>query len=135
MDLSFPLNKKASSFLEILEKLEQLINSESIFKLKLVKIIYPPLCLLGIFGNFICLLFMIKSYKKERKENRNFSFCFSMLCGADLSTLVFGCLREYLEIVFDIKIRSYSKLSCKILFFGVYLCSSFSSYLYSFIAV
>ena len=124
-------------FNEIMEKLQQLIakNSDSIIKLKLIQIIYPSLLLIGILGNCLCLLFMVKTYKKERRENRNFSFCFSMICLADLLILLFGTLRAYLEIVFDLKIRSHSSLSCKILFFSVYLFSAFSSYLYAFIAV
>ena len=75
-------------FNEIMEKLQQLIakNSDSIIKLKLIQSIYPSLLLIGILGNCLCLLFMIKTYKKERRENRNFSFCFSMISKINMTT-------------------------------------------------
>jgi hypothetical protein len=130
-------NTNYTRFLGMLEKLQKLTetNSEGMIKLKLIQYIYPSLFIIGILGNFLCLWLMIKTYKKERRENRNFSFCFSMICCADLSVLLFGALREYLEVVLDVKIRSHSKLTCKFIFFGVYLFSAFSSYLYAFIAV
>ena len=124
-------------FGEMCQRIDEinLIEKIDILKLNLIKYFYPSLLILGILGNLLCLLLMLKAYTKERKENRNFSFCFSMICFSDLLILVFGCFREYLDLVFDIQLRSYSMLSCKILFFSVYLFSAFSSYLYTFIAV
>ena len=63
-------------------------------KFYLIKYIYPQLLLVGILDNALSLLIMVKTFKKERKENRNFSFCFSIVSLADLSILLFGCLRE-----------------------------------------
>ena len=114
-----------------------LSNSFVTAKYNLIKFVYPILILLGIFGNSLSIYVMINKYRSAKKTNNkrhNFSFCLAMLCFADLAILVFGCLREYTEEIFNVSIRSYSIYSCKFFYYACYLFSSFSSYLYAFIA-
>lgn len=47
---------------------------------------------------------------------------------------MFGCSREYVEVLFEISILSYNVYTCKIIYFLCYLFSSFSAYLHAFIA-
>ena len=48
--------------------------------------------------------------------------------------LIFGCSREYLDIVLNFNIRSSSVYSCKLIYFLCYVFSSFSAYLNAYIA-
>ena len=79
---------------------------------------------------------MIKIFKskKKRVDNRKFSFCLACLCCSDCGIIFFGCLREFIEEIFNISIWSSSIYSCKLVYFGCYLFSSFSANLYAFIA-
>ena len=86
-------------------------------------------------GNILSLFLIIKTYRSKRKENRNLLFCLSIVCASDLSILIFGCFREYLEEVYGYHLRSANIYSCKILYFTVYFFSSFSSYTYAFISL
>ena len=87
---------KHYELIEICEKISHInsIVTSNNLRLVLIKYIYPQLLLVGILDNALSLLIMVKTFKKERKENRNFSFCFSIVSLADLSILLFGCLRE-----------------------------------------
>lgn len=67
-------------------------------------------------------------------DNRKFSFCLACLCCSDCGILLFGCFREFLEEISNISIWSSSIYSCKLIYFGCYLFSSFSANLYAFIA-
>ena len=100
----------------------------------LIKCIYPALIILGIIGNTLSLLALIKINRTTKKSNRNFTFCLATLCFTDLILVLFGCLREYIEEVYDFPMRSYSIYTCKAFFFICYLFSSFASYLYAYIA-
>ncbi len=110
------------------------LNYSNAFRLKLITYTYPFLILFGLLGNVLPLIMVLKTYNTKRKENRMFSFCLFIICAADLCVLIFGCLREFLEEVFSIKIRTNSIYSCKLMLFSVYLFSSFSSYIFAFIA-
>jgi hypothetical protein len=102
----------------------------------LIKYLYPMLLVFGLFGNTLSFLVMIKVFRSKKKglDNRNFSFCLAMLCLSDCLILFFGCFREFLEEIFNISIWSSSIYSCKLVYFGCYLFSSFSANLYAFIA-
>ena len=125
-----------TNFLKVCEKVDQIFDYNSADNIRpiLIKWIYPILLLFGIVGNGLPLVLMVKIYKSKKKENRNFSLCLAVLCIADLSVLLFAGLLEYLDEVLHAKIRSYSDYTCKFYFFNVYLFSTFSSYLYGFIA-
>ena len=123
-----------SELKELCLKLTQ-INVYNYFRLNLIQYTYPFLFSFGIVGNLLSLYLIIKTYRSKRKENRNFLFYLSIVCGSDLTILVFGCFREYLEEVHGIMLRSYSIYSCKLLYFVVYFFSSFSSYIYAFISM
>ena len=112
------------------------LNTLALVKYNLVKFLYPLLFLFGIFGNSLCLFVMTKKYrlKSKNRNNNNFAFYLAMLCFADLAIIIFGCLREYIDEVFDVSIRSASIHSCRFFYFVCYLFSAFSSYLYAFIA-
>ena len=100
----------------------------------LIKIFYPFLLIVGLFGNTITFLTMMRIYIR-RKNYQKFCFSLGLLALADLLILTIACLREYLEIVFGVNIRSSSVISCKIITFFCYLFSFFSVYLHGFIAV
>ena len=88
----------------------------------------------GLIGNVLPIIMVLITYKTKRKENRMFSFCLCLVCIADFCVLIFGCLREFLEEVLNVRFRTYSIYTCKIMFFSVYFFSSFSAYIYAFIA-
>ncbi len=120
-------------------KISQFDNkiSFNLVRYNLIKYVYPFLIIFGFFGNSISIYVMAKKYKSAKKtknKHHNFSFCLAMLCGADLAILIFGCLREYLEEILHLAIRTQSIYSCKFFFFACYLFSAFSVYLYTFIA-
>ena len=106
----------------------------NIFKYYIAKFVYPILIILGLLGNSLSLLAIIKIKQRKTKANRNFSNCLVILCLIDICLLFFGCLREYLEVVFSLPLRSYSVYTCKISLYVCYFFSSYSSYLYAFIA-
>ena len=111
-------------------------QSRDTLKLYLVQYFYPVMILFGIVGNSLCLLLLVRNYRSKAKKhsNNNFSFCLAILCCADLAVIIFGCLREYVDEMFAISIRATSIHMCKFFYFVCYLFSSYSSYLYSFIA-
>ena len=109
------------------------LTSFNFMSFTLVKFLTPFLICLGVVGNILCLLVMIKKYRSKTKL-KNFSLCLAMLCLADLTLVLFGCLREYVDEMFDISIRARSIHLCRFFYFTCYLFSSFSSYLYAFIA-
>jgi hypothetical protein len=109
-------------------------NSSPLMIRTLVKYIYPVLLVFGLFGNFISLLAMTRIYSR-RKNYLKFSLSLATLALTDLIVLLIGCLREYLDDVFSLSIRSTSNLSCKLIFFGCYLFSCFSAYLHGYIAI
>ena len=109
-------------------------NTSNLLKNTLIKYIYPILFLLGIVGNILCLSVIINSIKKKSKFNKNFSLCLATLCFTDMTIIIFCCLREYIEAILEISVRSTSIHSCRFFFFVCYLFSSYSSYLYAFIA-
>lgn len=102
-------------------------------KLNLIKYAYPCLFLFGIMGNILSLIVMIRVCFKN-KHFKIFAFSLAILAVADLTVLIFGCLREYAEEILNIQVRSFSSYSCKIFFFTCYLFSYFSAYLHAFIA-
>ncbi|CAF1025997.1 unnamed protein product [Brachionus calyciflorus] len=113
--------------LKIKKDLDSLIFS-------LIKTFYPFLLIFGLFGNSITFLTMLRIYTR-RKNYQKFCFSLAILALADLLVLIIGCLREYLEIIFTINIRSNSDLTCKLNMFSCYLFSFFSVYLHGFIAI
>ena len=110
------------------------LNKSNGIRVSLIKHVYPVLFIFGLIGNCLSLMLISKTYRQKSKENRNFLFCLSVICYSDLFVLIFGLFREYLEEIIGYKIRSHSIYSCKFIFLSVYFFSSFSSYIYAFIA-
>ena len=110
----------------------QKVDSEKL-RISLIKYLYPVILLLGLFGNLITFSVMIKIYKRG-KNFKKLALSLAALSIADLSILIFGCGREYLETILMISIRSSNIYSCKLIYFLCYLFSSFSAYLHAFIA-
>ena len=98
-----------------------------------IKYLWPILIVFGLFGNLISIIVMLKKYTSKTKYNKQFSFCLANLCFADLAIIFFGCIREYIDEVYNVSIRSKSIHSCRFFFFVCYLFSAYSSYLYSFL--
>ena len=103
-------------------------------KTTLIKYVYPFLFTFGILGNLLCLTVTIRRIRSPSAFNRKLSLCLTMLCFADMAIILFGCLREYIDEMFDTSIRSWSIHLCRFLYFVCYLFSAYSSYLYAFIA-
>ena len=77
---------------------------------------------------------MIRIYSRG-KNSQKFSLSLAALAFADLIVLIVGCLREYLDDMFNLSIRSHSNFSCKMIIFTCYLFSCFSAYLHGYIAI
>ena len=76
-----------SELKELCLKLTQ-INVYNYFRLNLIQYTYPFLFSFGIVGNLLSLYLIIKTYRSKRKENRNFLFYLSIVCGSDLTILI-----------------------------------------------
>ncbi len=127
-------------------------------RLGLIKYFYPIILLVGLLGNLVSFVAMLRKNSIECKyivtytdtssstnssRNKNhyskqpphtFSFCLAMLCMADFFILVFGCLHEYAETTLGISVRSTFVITCKTVYFACYLFSSYVSYLHAYIA-
>jgi hypothetical protein len=129
-------------------------STSNMIRLILIQYFYPIILVVGILGNLVAFLAMLRknnieckyqnnnllfSSKKRRSFNckqpiHTFSFCLAILCLADFFILVFGCLHEYIENMYGVSLRSTFILSCKAIYFSCYLFSSFISYLHAYIA-
>ena len=101
----------------------------------LITYVYPFLLVFGLIGNAISFVAMLKRFRADKKSPNTLSFCLAILCLADFGVLLLACFNEYVEYMWHYSLRSSSMLACKLFYFSCYLCSSFGSYLYAFIAV
>ena len=108
-------------------------NKQKSINYSIIKYIYPIILTVGIIGNILSIILMIKTYKKK-KYSCNFSFNLIALSIADLSVLIFGCFREYSDDVLEWKLRSMNIYSCKMIYFSCYLFSCLSSYIHAYIS-
>ena len=116
-----------SNYLKAYIKLicQQLKQNDPV-NLNIVKIAYPILLVLGILGNLVSIMVMIKMYKRKNKSNR-YSINLAALAFADLVVLIFGCFREYSDDILEWRIRSMNAIFCKLFYFECYLFSCFSA--------
>ena len=99
----------------------------------IIKYTYPIILFVGIIGNILSFIIMLKIYRRKRVSYK-FAINLIALSLADLSVLIFGCFREYSDDVFDLKLKTMNNFSCKLLYFSCYLFSCFSAYLHAFIS-
>jgi hypothetical protein len=152
---SFNYSTMAGAVLAIKKSTYNVTMSNEI-RLGLIKYFYPIILLVGLFGNLVSFVAMLRKNSVECKyivttytdsssnsRNKNhyckqpphtFSFCLAMLCMADFFILVFGCLHEYVETTFGFSLRSTFVITCKTVYFSCYLFSSYVSYLHAYIA-
>ena len=108
------------------------IQSDQI-KLSILKYVYPIILVFGILGNIVSLTVMIKIYIKKRGLY-GFTLNLAALSLADLAVLIFGCFREYSDVILEWRLRSMNLFMCKFFYFNCYFFSCFSAYLHSYIA-
>ena len=108
-------------------------NKQKSINYSIIKYIYPIILTVGIIGNILSIILMIKTYKRK-KYSCKFSFNLIALSIADLSVLIFGCFREYSDDVLEWKLRSMNIYSCKMIYFSCYLFSCLSSYIHAYIS-
>ena len=131
------------------------VTMVSSIQLFLIHYLYPIILVIGIFGNLVSFVAMLRKsniecqyqnnnllFTKRKRRSFNckqpihtFSFCLAILCLADFFILVFGCLQEYVEIVYDVSLRSTYLFACKTIYFLCYLFSSYISYLHAYVAL
>lgn len=109
-------------------------SARSALNQSLIKYIYPVLLVLGVLGNLISFLALLRIYSR-RKGHLKFSLSLAALALTDLVVMLIGCLREYLDQVLSLDIRSSSRLACKSILFSCYLFSCYSAYLHAYIAI
>ena len=108
-------------------------NKTKSINFSIIKYIYPIILTIGIIGNILSIILMIKAYK-IKKYSCKFLINLIVLSIADLSVLIFGCFREYSDDVLEWKLRSMNIYSCKMIYFSCYLFSCFSAYIHCYIS-
>ena len=97
----------------------------------LKKIFTPILLSLGLFGNIIS---MIIFNKPSMKKHSTFRYL-TLLSVLDLSVLYTGCGQILLDVFFQIDVRSFSQITCKMHSFLVYFFTHFSSMLLAIMSI
>ena len=108
-------------------------NKQKSINFSIIKYIYPIILTVGIIGNILSIILLIKTYKRK-KYSCKFLINLIVLSIADLSVLIFGCFREYSDNVLEWKLRSMNIYSCKMIYFCCYLFSCLSSYIHAYIS-
>ena len=93
-------------------------------KLYILKYVYPIILVFGVLGNVVSLTVMIKIYTKKRGLY-GFTLNLAALSLADLAVLIFGCFREYSDVILDWRLRSMNLFMCKLFYFSCYFFSCF----------
>ena len=96
-----------------------------------VKYFYPIILTFGIISNIFSFCIMVKIY--SQKKNAKFALSLAILSLTDMAVLIFGCLSDYTERVFDFSLRSTSIYTCKLMFYCCYLFSCYSAYIHAWI--
>jgi hypothetical protein len=109
-------------------------NTNEYLLLVTVRYFYPLILIFGLVGNFISFCAMVRIYRR-RKNYLKFSLSLACLALTDLIVLLIGCMREYLDEIFDLSLRSSSIFACKSIMFSCYSFSCFSAYLHGYIAI
>jgi hypothetical protein len=110
----------------------QIINDENLFKKNLITYFYPILMIVGLLGNIIALILIFKKIRVDKEKKA--SFCLATLSLTDIGIILFGVSREYIEIRFDVNIKMYSNITCKLFFYVCYMLNTFSAYMFAFMA-
>ena len=110
------------------------IRNSNLLKNLIIEYIYPILLVIGLFGNMISLITMIRIYQRK-KVPKTVAVSLAALACADIFVLVFGCLREWIEIKFNVEIKTINNLSCKIILYLCYVSSSYSAWIHVFITM
>ncbi|XP_063416037.1 psychosine receptor-like [Mytilus trossulus] len=109
---------------------EQSFNTDEIATLHSIEsylwtYVSPVLILVGVFGN--CL--SIAVLKKMRFWRRTPLFLLVVLAVTDITVLLDGLLRYWINYAFKIDIRTLSNASCKINLFVIYIAMQYSSWI------
>jgi len=110
------------------------VNNANDHKVNLIKWVYPVLIVFGVAGNLMSIKLIGRVCQRSFWLHK-FFVLFVSLSFSDLTVLILGCGREYLDEYHEIKLRSSSLFACKFIFYFNYLFGSFSAYLNVFIAV
>ena len=110
----------------------QIINDENLFKKNLINYFYPILIIVGLLGNMIALTLIFKKIRVDKEKKA--SLCLATLSLTDMGITLFGVSREYIEIRFDVNIKVYSNITCKLFFYVCYMLNTFSAYMFAYMA-
>lgn len=127
-DESSDVNTKLLCYKYSLMKEETSYNIQRLFY---VKYFYPIILAFGILSNMFSFWIMVKIY--SQKKNAKFALSLAILSLTDLAVLIFGCLSDYTERVYDFSLRSSSIYVCKFMFYSCYLFSCYSAYIHAWI--
>ena len=127
-DESLDVNTKLLCYKYSLMKEETSYNIQRLFY---VKYFYPIILVFGILSNMFSFWIMVKIY--SQKKNAKFALSLAILSLTDLAVLIFGCLSDYTERVYDFSLRSSSIYVCKFMFYCCYLFSCYSAYIHAWI--
>ena len=108
------------------------IDDEPLMTKYLVEYFFPLIIFVGLFGNMTSLMLIRKRVRFEKEKKA--SFCLTTLTLINIGIILFGACREYLEITFDINIKTHSNVTCKFFFYFCYMLNAFSGYTFAFMA-
>jgi hypothetical protein len=105
-----------------------------LFKCSIIEYVYPIILLIGLIGNMISLITMIRIYRRK-KVQKTLAVSLAALALADVFVLIFGCSREWIETKFNVEIKTFNNISCRIILYLCYSASSYSAWIHVFITM
>ena len=105
-----------------------------LFKASIIEYVYPILLIIGLIGNMISLITMIRIYRRKQVQ-KTLAVSLAALSLADIFVLIFGCSREWIEIKYNLQIKTFNNMSCKIILYLCYSASSYSGWIHVFITM
>jgi len=97
----------------------------------LIRYFFPFLILVGLSGNLVSLKV---TFSRCRLKSEKHSLCLVILAATNTCIIILGPLREYVEYVYGLNVKSHSSLVCHLVVYTNYLCNTYAAYTLSFIA-